>query len=95
MLQSSCTHSLVHRARYSSNVTVRNVTVWKCHNDPVIQMGWAVRDISNVSVSGLRVIHTRYNTLPNDVVTSPVNYFVSCHLCSQYYMVHMRFIHTV
>lgn len=57
---------------YSSNVTVRNVTVWKCHNDPVIQMGWAVRDISNVSVTGLRIIHTRYNTLPNDVVPQAI-----------------------
>lgn len=57
---------------YSSNITVRNATVWKCHNDPILQMGWAVRDISNVSVAGLRVIHTRYNTLPNDVVPQAI-----------------------
>ena len=57
---------------YSSNVTVRNATIWKCHNDPILQMGWAVRAISNVKIAGLRVIHTRYNTLPSDVVPQAI-----------------------
>ncbi|KAL0479553.1 hypothetical protein AKO1_007738 [Acrasis kona] len=45
---------------YYSNVLVERVIVWKCHNDPVVQMGWSWRNISNVTVDSLFVIHTRY-----------------------------------
>ncbi|VUC29010.1 unnamed protein product [Clonostachys rosea] len=45
---------------YHSNAKVQDITIWKCHNDPVIQMGWKPRDVSGVTVSGLRVIHTRW-----------------------------------
>lgn len=45
---------------YHSNARVQDVTIWKCHNDPVIQMGWKPRGVSNVEVAGLRVIHTRW-----------------------------------
>jgi hypothetical protein len=57
---------------YSGNVTTRNVTVWKCTNDPIIQMGWTSRDLADVSVVGLRVIHTRYNSRPNDYVLQAI-----------------------
>ena len=45
---------------YYANVAVSNVTVWKARNGPVIQTGWTSRSVSNVSVQGLRVIHSRY-----------------------------------
>lgn len=45
---------------YHSNAQVRDITIWKCHNDPVIQMGWKPRGVTNVEVSRLRVIHTRW-----------------------------------
>lgn len=45
---------------YHSNAKVQDVTIWKCHNDPVIQMGWKPRGVSGVTVSGLKVIHTRW-----------------------------------
>ena len=53
---------------YYCNVTIRNATVWKVRNDPVIQMGWAARDLHGIRVAGLRVIHTRYCTSPDDNV---------------------------
>ena len=45
---------------YYSNVTVSRIVVWKCHNDPIIQMGWVSRNITDVSIDDLSVIHTRY-----------------------------------
>ncbi|KAJ9656631.1 hypothetical protein H2201_008480, partial [Coniosporium apollinis] len=45
---------------YYSDVSVSNITVWKGHNDPIIQMGWSVRNVSNVTIDTLNVIHTRY-----------------------------------
>ena len=39
---------------------VANVTVWKCENDPVVQMGWAAREVRNVTIAGLAVVHARY-----------------------------------
>jgi hypothetical protein len=45
---------------YHSNVQISNVTVWKCHNDPVIQLGWAPRNVSCAVIDGLHIIHTRY-----------------------------------
>ena len=45
---------------YYSGASVSRATIWKCHNDPIIQMGWDTRDVSGVSISDLNVIHTRY-----------------------------------
>ncbi|KAL6242578.1 hypothetical protein RBB50_010718 [Rhinocladiella similis] len=45
---------------YYSNVKIAHATVWKVHNDPVIQMGWDVRDVNDVQIDTLNVIHTRY-----------------------------------
>lgn len=45
---------------YYSGVSVSRATVWKCHNDPVIQMGWDTRDLANIKIDTLNVIHTRY-----------------------------------
>ena len=45
---------------YHSNVTVARATVWKAHNDPVVQMGWSARAVAGVVIEGLSVVHTRY-----------------------------------
>ncbi|KAL2131941.1 hypothetical protein VTI74DRAFT_4423 [Chaetomium olivicolor] len=45
---------------YYSGVTVTRATIWKAHNDPVIQMGWDTRDVTGVTLQDLYIIHTRY-----------------------------------
>ncbi|KAK9369487.1 dextranase [Lipomyces kononenkoae] len=45
---------------YYSGSTVSRVTIWKCLNDPIIQMGWYTRNISGIVVDTLNVIHSRY-----------------------------------
>ncbi|KAJ5444783.1 dextranase [Penicillium daleae] len=45
---------------YYSGATVIRATIWKCLNDPIIQMGWTTRDIKGITVDTLNVIHTRY-----------------------------------
>ncbi|KFY47866.1 hypothetical protein V495_01766 [Pseudogymnoascus sp. VKM F-4514 (FW-929)] len=45
---------------YYSGVSVSRITVWKNHNDPIIQMGWDIRDVHGVTIDTLYVIHTRY-----------------------------------
>lgn len=45
---------------YYSGASVSRATIWKCHNDPIIQMGWTVRNVSGVTIDTLNVIHTRY-----------------------------------
>jgi hypothetical protein len=45
---------------YHSNANVQNIAIWKCHNDPVVQMGWKPRGVSNVILKGIKIIHTRW-----------------------------------
>ncbi|KAF3022520.1 hypothetical protein E8E14_011903 [Neopestalotiopsis sp. 37M] len=45
---------------YHGHVEVNRITVWKIHNDPIIQMGWDLRDVSDFSINNLWVIHARY-----------------------------------
>ncbi|KAK2591700.1 hypothetical protein QQS21_010612 [Conoideocrella luteorostrata] len=45
---------------YYSGASISRAIIWKCHNDPVIQMGWSARDVSGITVDMLSVIHTRY-----------------------------------
>lgn len=52
---------------YYSNVTLARAIIWKGHNDPVIQMGWASRDVRGVTLQDLYVIHTRYIKSKMDV----------------------------
>lgn len=47
---------------YGSNVHVEDVVVWKGKTAPVIQFGWDSRNLSNITVNGVDVIHMRYNT---------------------------------
>lgn len=47
---------------YGSNVLVENVVVWKGKTAPIIQYGWASRNIHNITVNGVDVIHMRYSS---------------------------------
>lgn len=44
---------------YHSNSTYDNIVVWKEENGPVFQWGWTGRNISNINVSNVSVIHSR------------------------------------
>lgn len=45
---------------YYSNVQVDRINIWKTTNDPIIQMGWAPRNVSNFTANDLFVIHARF-----------------------------------
>lgn len=45
---------------YYSGVSISRITIWKCHNDPIIQMGWTTRSVKGITIDTLNVIHTRY-----------------------------------
>ncbi|KAK9342654.1 dextranase [Lipomyces starkeyi] len=45
---------------YYSGASISRATIWKCHNDPIIQMGWTSRNLTGINIDNLHVIHTRY-----------------------------------
>ena len=45
---------------YYSNVLIENITVWKGTTAPTVQFGWSPRDISNITVQNVDIIHSRY-----------------------------------
>ncbi|KAL9114673.1 MAG: hypothetical protein Q9227_001351 [Pyrenula ochraceoflavens] len=45
---------------YYSNVVIENVVVWKGTTAPTVQFGWSSRDISNITVQNIDIIHSRY-----------------------------------
>jgi hypothetical protein len=47
---------------YGSNISVQDVIVWKGKTAPIIQYGWATRELSNITVDGVDVIHMKYNS---------------------------------
>ena len=47
---------------YYSNVTVDRAIVWKGNTAPVIQFGWESRNMTNVTVNDVDVIHSRWST---------------------------------
>lgn len=63
---------------YYSDVLVERMTVWKTSNAPIIQFGWYPRNVSNVTVDQVQVIHTRYSTQevkwPRGMLGSAVSY---------------------
>lgn len=44
---------------YHSNIAIDNTVIWKNENGPVIQWGWAPRQMNNVRVSNTYVIHNK------------------------------------
>lgn len=51
---------------YYSNVYVSDVVVWKLSVAPVVQFGWASRQLTNITIDRVNVIHQSYqNALDN------------------------------
>lgn len=44
---------------YHSNINAQDLVVWKGENGPVLQFGWASRNISNIRAENIDVIHNR------------------------------------
>ncbi|KAG9253158.1 Dex49a from penicillium Minioluteum complex with isomaltose [Emericellopsis atlantica] len=63
---------------YYSDVLCERMTVWKTNNAPMIQFGWYARDVDNVTVDAVQVVHTRYQTQqvfwPRGIAGSAVSY---------------------
>nr|BDS04947.1 4-O-a-D-isomaltooligosaccharylmaltooligosaccharide 1,4-a-isomaltooligosaccharohydrolase [Sarocladium kiliense] len=63
---------------YYSNVQVERMTVWKTNNAPIVQFGWYSRNISNITVESVEVLHTRYHDqhhlYPRGMIASAINY---------------------
>ncbi|KAH0033730.1 glycoside hydrolase family 49 protein, partial [Aureobasidium melanogenum] len=47
---------------YYSDVSISNVLVQKASTAPVIQFGWASRNLSNIQVDNVNIIHSRWNS---------------------------------
>ncbi|KAL1846101.1 hypothetical protein Daus18300_014351 [Diaporthe australafricana] len=47
---------------YGSDISVRDVVVWKGKTAPVVQFGWRSRDLRNITVDGVDVIHMKYSS---------------------------------
>lgn len=61
---------------YYSNVYVNDVVVWKLSVAPVVQFGWASRELTNITINNVNVIHQSYqNALDNPgLIGSDNNY---------------------
>lgn len=44
---------------YHDNIAIDNTVIWKNENGPVIQWGWAPRNMNNVRISNAYVIHNK------------------------------------
>lgn len=60
----SLAHSFLHAnddavKLYHSHINVSDCVVWKGENGPVFQWGWSPRDIEDVRVDGVDIIHNR------------------------------------
>lgn len=47
---------------YGSNILVQGVVVWKGKTAPIIQFGWRSRNLRNITVDGVDVIHMKYSS---------------------------------
>ena len=47
---------------YYSNVLLSRIVVWKGTTAPTIQFGWASRNLTNVTVDSVSIIHSRYTS---------------------------------
>lgn len=63
---------------YYSNILAERITVWKTLNAPIIQFGWYPRNLTNITVDSVDVIHSRYISqdaqYPRALIGSAVNY---------------------
>ncbi len=59
-------HSFIHNnddtlKMYESGMVARNIVVWKEDNGPVVQWGWWPRQLSNILVEDIFVIHNSFD----------------------------------
>ncbi|KAI4142631.1 MAG: hypothetical protein LQ340_007278 [Diploschistes diacapsis] len=47
---------------YYSDVLIERVVVWKATTAPTIQFGWCSRNLTNVTVDNVDIIHSRYSS---------------------------------
>ncbi|KAJ2902704.1 NB-ARC and ankyrin domain protein [Zalerion maritima] len=47
---------------YGSDIDVRDVVVWKGKTAPIVQLGWFSRNMNNVTVDGVDVVHSRWTS---------------------------------
>ncbi|MDB6042496.1 MAG: Dextranase [Gammaproteobacteria bacterium] len=79
---SSIKHAFVHSnddvlKLYASHLTVEGVVVWKADNGPVVQWGWEPRNITDVRVNGLDVIHNRmYSDSHNSCIINSARHYL-------------------
>jgi hypothetical protein len=63
---------------YYSNVLAERITVWKTNNAPIIQFGWYQRNLTNITVDSVDVIHCRYSSqnseYPRALIGSAASY---------------------
>ena len=63
---------------YYSNVLAERLTVWKTNNAPIAQFGWYPRDLNNITIDSVNVIHSRYisqaGPYPRALVASAASY---------------------
>ncbi|RDW63509.1 putative dextranase protein [Coleophoma cylindrospora] len=63
---------------YYSNIVAERMVVWKTSNAPIIQFGWSQRNLTNITVDSIDVIHTRYHTqaeeYPRALIGSAASY---------------------
>lgn len=61
---STVAHSFIHAnddvlKLYASHAQVHDIVIWKGENGPVFQWGWAPRNLDEVHVNGVDIIHNR------------------------------------
>ena len=63
---------------YYSNIFAERITVWKTNNAPIIQFGWYQRNLTNITVDSVDVIHCRYSSqsseYPRALIGSAASY---------------------
>lgn len=64
---STVAHSFIHAnddvlKLYASHAQVHDVVIWKGENGPVFQWGWAPRNVDDVHVNSVDVIHNRMHS---------------------------------
>lgn len=66
---------------YHSNVNAERFVVWKTNNAPIIQLGWYPRNIGNITINQVDVIHCRYSSYldwaPRALIGSSASYLDS------------------
>ena len=65
---------------YADNLLVKDIVVWKPENGPVLQWGWAPRNIEGVHVDGIDLIHNRMSwNAHNSCILNSARHYLATH----------------